>query len=300
MKRGIKDKFKGEHSVILPRAVVDMEKTDVLTKSLYITDIGYYPHAENHYRERTSPIREHVLIYCVAGEGWYSIGGKTYDVRQGQYFILISGEPHSYGASSDNPWTIYWVHFSGLQSDIYANGAQTPQDVRPSVNSRINERNNIFEEIFYTLNMSTDQESLRYASSLLHYYLATMRYIKLYRTAGGRQIDTTDVVATAIHYMKENILNKLSLDDLADYIGYSKSHFSAMFRAQTGMSPLAYYKNLKIERACDMLSNSSMKIVQICNSLGIDDPYYFSRLFRKEKGMSPQQYRKLLVRVMID
>ncbi|MBO5824811.1 MAG: AraC family transcriptional regulator, partial [Prevotella sp.] len=66
-----KDGFSGERSIVLPKAIVEMEKQDPLVSSLYITDIGYYPKAENHSRERKEPIAENVLIYCMEGEGRY-------------------------------------------------------------------------------------------------------------------------------------------------------------------------------------------------------------------------------------
>lgn len=65
------------------------------------------------------------------------------------------------------------------------------------MNSRINERNNLFEEIYSTLSSGYVRENLRYASSLLYYYLASMRYLRLYRQRGGdmRKEDQQDQVA---------------------------------------------------------------------------------------------------------
>jgi YesN/AraC family two-component response regulator len=48
---------------------------------------------------------------------------------------------------------------------------------------------------------------------------------------------------------------------------------------------------MKIERACQLLTTTNMRINQICHKVGIDDSYYFSRLFKKETGLSPKQYR---------
>lgn len=285
-----KDGFSGERSIVLPPMIVDMEREDPLVSSLYLTDIGYYPHAAGHFRERTEPISQNVLIYCADGAGWYRTGGREYAVAANQFFIIPAGEPHSYGASGDNPWTIYWVHFTGSQSAIYAQGAGSPQDVRPGVHSRINYRNNIFEEIFNTLNAGYSLDSLRYVSSMLHYYLASMRYLSTFRSA-GRRIDD-NVVDAAIHYMKENMEKRLTLDGIAEYTGYSASHFSALFRQQTGQSPLGYLNGMKMEEACRMLAETSMRINQICHKVGIDDCYYFSRMFSRIIGMSPKEYRK--------
>lgn len=289
-----KDGFSGERSIVLPQMIVEMEEQDPLVSSLFVTDIGYYPQAAHHYRERTDAISQHVLIYCVAGAGWYRADGRVWPVHANQYFILPAGKAHAYGADESDPWTIYWVHFSGAHSDIYAQGAQRPQDVRPNVNSRISDRNHIFEEIFNTLYRGYSRENLRYVSSLLHYYLASMRYIQQFRLAdeSSCKLDDSTVVSAAIHYMTEHIERKLSLQDMADYTGYSPSHFSSLFRQQTGHSPLHYFNQLKIQRACDMLATTDIKINQLCYKVGIDDSYYFSRLFTKLMGMSPTSYRE--------
>lgn len=296
-----KDGFQGERSIVLPPDVVELEATDPLASSLYVTDIGYYPSALYHYRERTEPIPQHVLIYCVSGSGWYRVGDKDsptvkeYRVSANEYFILPANKPHAYGTSEDNPWTVYWVHFQGEHAAIYAQGAGQPQQVMPNLQSRIGHRNNIFEEIFTTLHRDHSLDALRFVSSLLHYYLASMRYLQQYRQAEMPKPKTTDedaIVEAAVHFLKENIGQRLSLSDMAAYVGYSVSHFSTIFRKKTGESPLNYFNHLKIEDACSMLETTDIQINQLCFKVGIDDPYYFSRLFTRIMGCSPQAYRK--------
>ena len=286
--RAMKEGFTGERSIVLPPMTIETERQDPLVSSLYITDIGYYPHADRHRRERREPIGEYVLIYCMEGLGWYEVRGRRYEVGANQFFILPANEPHTYGADSCQPWTIYWIHFTGDHAAVYSEGLLTPHDIRPSLNSRISERQHVFEEIFFTLEHSTDRESLRYASSLLHYYLATMRYLNHYRHDSSV---SSDVVAASQHYMRENLERRLTLDQIARYTGYSPSHFSLLFRQQTGESPLAWFNRLKIERACQLLQTTDMRVNQICHKVGIDDSYYFSRLFKQLTGLSPKQYR---------
>ena len=292
----MKEGFTGERSIVLPKITIEMEQNDPLVSSLHITDIGYYPHAEGHYRERIRPIGQHVLIYCMEGEGWFRIDGNIYKVRANQYFILPPNRPHSYGADKEHPWTIYWIHFTGPHASIYSEGMQQPHDIQPSLNSRISERQHIFEEIFSTLEHSTELESLRYASSLLHYYLASMRYLSLYRNASpiaARQ-SAVSLLDAVRHYMQENLERRITLEQIASYTGYSPSHFSLLFKQQTGESPLAYLNRLKIERARQLLKTTDMRINQICHKIGFDDSYYFSRLFKQQVGVSPKQYRENL------
>jgi len=296
-----KDGFQGERAVTLPPMMVEMEEKDPLTSSLFITDIGYYPKAEHHHRIREKAIDQYVLIYCIDGNGFYVIGNKRYEVVKNQYFILPAYKPHEYGAVEGGQWTIYWMHFRGEHAAIYAEGAQTPQNINVSQHSRISDRINIFEEIMATLHFSTGLEDLRYASSLLHHFLASIRFLEHFRRSGAMNAadqqklltydNSHNIVEAAIHYMRENIEHRITLQNVLDYVGYSQSRFSSIFKKQTGQSPLAYFNNLKIDYACTLLKETDLKVNQICYKIGIEDPFYFSRLFSKAKGLSPTEYR---------
>ncbi|WP_028902914.1 MULTISPECIES: AraC family transcriptional regulator [unclassified Prevotella] len=283
-----KDGFKGEQMVVLAPAQKEMAEKDELCQSLFITDIGYYPKAEHHHRIRQQGIEQYVLIYCVEGDGWYIVEGQQHEVRKNQFFILPKGKPHEYG--TNQRWTIYWVHFGGITAHVYAQGAATPQSINVAINSRIGERLNIFEEILTTLQQGKELEDMRYASSLLHHFLASMRYLGKFRRA--KTETEADIVDQAIHYMRENIENHIMMEDVLQYIGYSQSHFTSTFKKKTGHSPIAYFNQLKIEHACKLLRTTDMKINMICYKVGIEDALYFSRLFTKIVGMPPSVYRE--------
>lgn len=88
----------------------------------------------------------------------------------------------------------------------------------------------------------------------------------------------------------------LSLHSVSYYIAgcvnYSASHFGQIFLKKTGHSPLNYFNQLKIQKACQMLDFSDMKIKEIANELGFYDQYHFSKTFFKITGETPSQYKK--------
>lgn len=275
--------------MVLPPVIVETEEQDDFCEGLFITDIGYYPKAQHHHRVREEGVNQYVLIYCVDGSGFYVVDGKRYEVGRNQYFILPIGKPHEYGATEGHHWTIYWVHFRGKAAHVFAEGAATPQSINVTMQSRISERINIFEEILTTLHLGDDIEDLRYASSLLAHFLASMRYLEQFRRA--KTEEERDIVEQAIHYMRENIEQHITMDEVLRYVGYSQSHFSTVFKKKTGVSPITYINRLKIEHACRLLRTTDMKVNQICYKVGIEDALYFSRLFSKIMNMSPTDYR---------
>lgn len=287
-----KDGFNGERAIVLPPMIIHMMEKDPLDSMLHITDIGYYPKAEHHFRERKEPINQYIFIYCIDGSGWYRIEGHEYQVSANQYFIIPAGLPHAYGSDNTTPWTIYWIHFKGILAPYYTPEYPRPIDIKPETHSRISWRISLFEEIFNTLKAGYNNGNLRYVSSLFHYYLGSLHYLQQYRNANSDSVDESNIVEVAIHYMKENMEKHITLHDIANHIGYSSSHFSVLFKKTTGHAPLSYFNLLKIQQACFMLDSTDMKISQICYKIGIEDTYYFSRLFSKTMGVSPREYRK--------
>lgn len=290
----LSDGFSGERSIVLPDMIQKHCEENMFLKQLYITDIGYYPHAMYHYRERHDGLNQYIIIYCVKGSGWYEFNGKRYDVKANQFFIIPKQKPHIYASNNDDPWTIYWLHFDGTMAPTFGDNSYEPKEVDPGTTSRITDRITIFEEIFLTLSDSYDNDNLCYASSLLYSFLSTFKFLKLFRKYNPKddRIDTSDIVSTAVRYMNENIEKQLTLKQLSDYMGYSTSQFSLIFKNGTGHSPLNYFNMLKIHRACEYLETTDLKINQICSKVGVDDSYYFSRLFSKIVGISPREYRK--------
>lgn len=288
-----KDGFSGERALVLPHSIVQEMENDPFSSILHITDIGYYPKAWHHFRERKEPISQFVFIYCMEGAGWYRSGEQEYTVTANQYFILPAGAIHAYGADEANPWTIYWIHFKGKLAAHFARQSVRPIEIKPGLHSRISTRIDLFEEIFHTLEMGYSHENLLYACSIFYHYLGTLRYLQQYRDAARNEPEKNDIVTASIHFMRENIEKKLSLQEIAEHTGYSPSHFSVLFSKRTGYAPLTYFNQLKIQQACQLLDFTDMKVNQVCFKIGIEDTYYFSRLFSKVMGMSPRAYKKM-------
>jgi len=92
--------------------------------------------------------------------------------------------------------------------------------------------------------------------------------------------------------MIDNLENKISLTDIATAFGYSETHLNALFIKRTSFSLIKYYNQLKMQKACNYLQFSDMKIKEIAFRLNYYDPFHFSKTFYKEMRITPKEYRK--------
>ena len=285
-----KEGFAGQLSVVLSRKILsDLCNNNPLVEKLYITDIGYYPKAQYHYRQRVHGIDQHILIYCVEGNGSAQIMKKKYQLHPGSFIIIPAGEQHSYAASEEHSWTIYWVHFKGsLSCELVNTLLRKIDDHQGSVEFQPR-RIELFEDMYICLERGYGTDNICYANVCLFHYISSFIYSDKFHLSGSKQPD--DAVELSINYMQENISQPLTLEDIAKSVNFSASHYSALFRKKTGFAPIEYFNHLKIQKACQYLLYTELRIKEIADKLGIEDPYYFSRMFAKLMGQSPLQYR---------
>lgn len=288
----IKEGFKGERFVSLPEELLDMYNSDSLIGNLYVRKIGFFPKVKYHYVQKSQGSGYAMLIYCTGGRGWYSIYGKTYSIEQNQYIIIPPDTPYSFGADEADPWTIYWLHFKGKLCNEFLVSNPVPQAILPGEHSRLQERIRLFEEIYSSFAMGYTKEYMIYSSMCLYQFLSSFKYLEQFRYHQQSNYTEHSFAARVIHFMQENLENNLTLEQLATYFKYSPSHFSMLFQKETRMSPINYFIRLKIQKACQYIVLTNLKLNEISTKLGFEEPAYFSRIFTKVMGISPSMYRK--------
>ncbi|GBF72193.1 hypothetical protein PA598K_00430 [Paenibacillus sp. 598K] len=96
----------------------------------------------------------------------------------------------------------------------------------------------------------------------------------------------------AIDYAQQHYDRAPSVDELAALAGLGRSHFTRLFKAQTGQSPLEYMNGLRIERAKSLLSQGDEPLAAVAEQSGFSSEYYLGRRFKQLVGVSPGQYRR--------
>lgn len=101
-----------------------------------------------------------------------------------------------------------------------------------------------------------------------------------------------NVIRKAVSYMTSNCSSNLTLAEVADYVGYSHSHFSKVFKEETGLAFRTYLNQIRVEKSKMLLLSGNVSIARICEICGFEDQSYHCKVFKKMVGVTPDKYRK--------
>ena len=247
--------------------------------------------AGNHYKDRPDGCNEDILHVCTGGKGWFELGDKGIEVKQGRFFIMPAGQPHRYASDTASPWTIYWTHFKGTSSQYYYQQLPVDSPIADIDSNTMDIVTQLYEHCFICLESGFSIRNLIHASTTFNQILSCLFF---YNPSYLPGISTPQfrVIESSIGYMRSNISRQIDLQQFADQANMSVPHYSRVFKARTDTSPIDYFIRLKIQMACQFLASGDKSIKQVAHALGYDDQFYFSRIFKKIMSSSPSQYQQ--------
>jgi AraC-like DNA-binding protein len=289
----LREGFAGQDMFVIPRPVLARARQHPLIRPVYPTDVGWFPNAGHHYRDRPLGARQDHLMMCTGGHGYAVIDGQEAHLRAGELLIIPKNVRHTYWAADDDPWSIYWVHFLGDDAAYYIDRIPRPGQPVAVEPTAQDEAVRLFRYCLDALYEGYGLPTLIYAAQSVQHILSLLLYRNPALPMEPRKKDWRSSLDTVIEYMQENLTQPLRLGDFAREAELSVSHFSELFHAQTGQSPMAYFIHLRVRHACRLLDLSDKPVKVVAIETGYRDPYYFSRVFKKAMGISPDKYRSI-------
>lgn len=281
--------FYHEKLIVIPKSVIEQSKVNPIVASLYVSDIGYFPQAKNHYRSREEGSENHILICCVSGEGIVEINNNKYTLKEKCYCIIPANTPHKYFADKVRAWSIYWIHFNGNISSSFMDWATHKTFINIMNQLQYSRFIKNFNQVYSILEKGFSLDRMMISTSMLGSLLSNISFNSI-------DEDSVEVepnkIEECIDLMLSNIRGQLDLVNLSKELNISKSHLIHIFKEQTGFTPIKYFIHLKIQKACNLLDISQLSIKEIADYLGYDDQLYFCRVFKNIMGSPPSIYRK--------
>jgi AraC-like DNA-binding protein len=289
----LREGFEGQDMYVIPRPILAEARRHPLVRPLYPTDIGWYPHARYHWRERLNGAPEDHLMMCIKGHGYVEVNGRKSHLRKGELLIIPRNQRHKYWAADDNPWSIYWMHFRGENSNYYVDRIPNVAETVTVEYAVQQEAIRLFRDCLATLESGYALPTLIYAAQSAQHILSLLLFRNAALPMAERAERRRMKCEAIVDFMHSNLSESFQLEDFASRAEISVSHFSEMFREQTHHSPMSYFTQLKIRSACRLLDFTAKPVKVVAMETGYSDPYYFSRVFKKVMGISPDKYRAI-------
>ncbi|MBC7827589.1 MAG: helix-turn-helix transcriptional regulator [Chitinophagaceae bacterium] len=252
----------------------------------------------NEYQHGSIFLEENTLLLLKEGIFKIRYGNTEYRIYKNQIVflkkdILIYYETESH---ADHPINIEYLIFS-LKDEL------VKEFTKLSELSMVYER----ESTAVTVN-TVDARLSKYVDSLEFYLIepermeASLIKIKLlellFCLTGNNQKILGQLLDLRDHFrsnitttVEENILNSLSLNQLAVLSGRSLSSFRRDFLAIYNMPPSQWIRQKRLEKAQELLLNTTMKVTDVCYTIGFENIAHFSRLFKSRFRYSPSEFR---------
>jgi AraC-like DNA-binding protein len=272
--------------LLIPVFLLKKLQVHPLTLSLYPVSLG--KHSESAYQINKKSSDHHSLLYCQSTTGILDYNNRTRKVKSGDLVIIPANTSFEFSTVKNKSGKIYWLNFKGDLANNFTERLLMKMDDGLAHVGNVDEVIQDFDNLLALGRRGYTATNVIHA---VHVLQQTLSFLALQlRLTDFNNTSKFDIDAVE-RLMRNNLHQELSLDTLAHYSKLSKFHFSKKFKELTDTSPIQHFINMKIQRACFDLDNSSHTIKEISESLGYGDPYYFSRLFKKSVGMSPKQYR---------
>lgn len=106
-----------------------------------------------------------------------------------------------------------------------------------------------------------------------------------------RQNKNTVKMQDISRYMASNYQRKISLDEIAQYVGMNRTSFCTFYKREKGKPFFTILNEYRIDCSCLMLRETTKSIADICFAVGFEDVPYYNRTFKKMTGETPKDYR---------
>ncbi len=237
------------------------------------------------------------LFYVYRGTGWIARDGQRLDAAPGDLFWWRHGRRYEAGHDPARPLTVFSCGFRlravGEADPLRAMTLPDRLRLGPGERALVEER---FVRLVAARGGQDAHAQLATQGELLALVAVALR-LSAELPAALRAGNTPplpaspDRVDPLLHWIDAHLAEPLTLARIARQAGMGTSRLSAVFRLQTGQSPMAWVRRRRIDAGRALLSGGDRTIERVALAVGFSDPFLFSRVFRRLVGVAPSAYR---------
>lgn len=235
----------------------------------------------------------YLMHHVISGKGIFMYRGKELELKAGDTFLIEPEELVRYEADQVNPSMYRWVAFQGkgVPEALEKTGFSSSRCI---VHTRDNQ--NVSELFSTILSVLQDKKEGAHQKALGYLYVLFGELCEAIYPKTGIGMRTSSesgrTVQKAIHYLSTQYAEDISIETMADNLGYNRAYLSRIFKQETGLTPVTFLLKLRIDKARFLLrQRMELTIEQIASSVGFHDPLYFSKQFKRFYKCAPTEYR---------
>jgi len=269
-----------------------------------VSDMGWN-RVEGTYTHPDRVLDFDVFLFVTEGRIQVFEENTEYSVSDGEYLFLKNGLHHWGIPDRSGATSWYWIHFNSVFHEQGAYSEHPPMKELdfyfpdhyqyriplpkhgpfPSHQNIENRLKTLAENVSQHAEHGMTKVSIQAYEMFLELQQSTIRQTSL-RSAGKADTISGRVMA----YLMQHVEEDFNSGKISKCLELNYSYISATFKKQTGQSIIEAHTKLRMNKAIDLMRNSSLNISQISERLGYQNPFYFSRVFKKTLGEAPSSY----------
>lgn len=271
--------------------------------------VGWYPHLIGYWQEYYFVPhwhRELELLFVESGKMELVIQGRSYLLRPGTVLLIPPNVLHTAYRFENTDCCFSCVVFAPEFVAGLAKETMRQQLFDPLFASDFRDNLLVTSQVADALGLpvylrqlteALDQkeqplQQLRVKGTLLLILAALLEEKAKFYPKGGHQKQVQQEREKIIlRYMADHLEEKVTLAELASQLNLSKEQFSRFFRQAFRRSPLQYLTQMRLQKACRLLTKGDMTMSEIAEVCGFDNSNYFSRVFKQHFAMSPSEFQ---------
>lgn len=232
----------------------------------------------------------YIVHYVLEGSGTYYVNNETYQLSEGQGFVIFPNKQTTYIADTDHPWHYVWIGFSGKLSETHlANIGITCQ--HPVYN--VGKKHKIVNIVRQMLDINKVNDTSQYLfQSNLFALMAELHFYAKTNIKKDQRSDVNPLVGRTLNYIESNLDKSFTINELSENLFVNRSYLSRIFKKEMKISLKNYIDNFRVTRAREMLSTSEFELFEIAKQTGFTSYNSFYKTFKNVTKQTPSQYRE--------
>lgn len=228
-----------------------------------------------------------MITHIINGTFTFVKDGKHITARAGDTVILDCYKPHEY--YTNDSFESIWIHISGANSfDLFEEIGKGDGNL---VKCRdIHHVKKLLFRIYNSISGVNPPSELNMSLDIYKLFAELLNPQSIKSKGVGNYEENIQEIQ---NYIAENLNEKLTVQGLADKTLMSISHFSRVFKQQTGFSPYEYVLLTRLNKAKYLLQKTKMSVSAIAYETGFNSESNFICFFTENEGLSPGKFRKL-------